>query len=84
MKYVKSRVVLVNLDKFFCEQTTLYVPGRILIFSTLKLNENTASVSPTTIEKSFDSGFFLSLTRIFTTPSPQLQQDQVIDRSLLL
>jgi len=40
------------------------------MFSTLKLRENVASVSPTTIEKSFDVSFFLSRTRSLTTPSP--------------
>ena len=49
-------------DRSFLDTTTSYVPGKILIFSTLKLNENDSSVSPTVIAKSFDVSFFLSLT----------------------
>ena len=55
-------------DRSFLDTTTSYVPGSILIFSTLKLNENVLSVFPTVIAKSFEVSFFLSLTNIFTTP----------------
>jgi len=44
------------------------VPGIIFRFSSLKLNTNSLSVSPTIIEKSFDVSFFLSLATSLTTP----------------
>ena len=44
-------------------------PGIIFIFSTLKLNTNVLSVSPTSIAYSLDVSFFLSLTTNLTTPS---------------
>ena len=58
-----------NCARSLDDITTLYAPGIILIFSTLKLKLNSSLVSPTTIANSFDVSFFLSLTTNLTTPA---------------
>ena len=66
--------MFVKQDRSFDDTTTLYDPGRILIFSTLKLKLNSSLVSPTTIANSFDVSFFLSLATSLTTPSSPMAE----------
>ena len=62
MKYLRLYCLFVNSESNLEDITTSYAPGIILIFSILKLNENSLSVSPTTIANSLDVSFFLSWT----------------------
>ena len=68
MSYFTSISVFVKQDKSFDDTTTLYDPGRILMFSTLKLNTKSFTVSPTVTEKWLDVSFFLSRTTILIVP----------------
>ena len=65
---MRSQSLLENLEISFLDTTTSYFPGRIFIFSTLKLKTNSEFVSPTMIEKSLEVSFFLSRTTSLTTP----------------